>query len=153
MTKLAREYFRNKEWKYHLQGSRSKDGFLSFDKYSTEDSDWDYYLDDSQHRTFREFKGLTDDGWKALDTLDYQDCSTSRVFEKQFPDGKVQVSLRFRYEHMCRAWDSVSSNFYGRYLNKRSEKYLGKEFVRDFLDMLYHMPDEAFTIKPLDRFV
>ena len=143
MTKKAREYFRNKGWRYKLQGSRSKDSFIFSDRYSTEDSDWDYYLDDSQHRTFPGFRDLLEDGWKELDTLSYQDCSTSKVFEKQFPDGKVQVSLRFRYDHMCKAWDSVSATFYGSYLNKRSEKYLGKEFVRDFIDMLYHMSDEA----------
>lgn len=148
MTKLARDYFKEKGWKYHLQGSRSKDDFL--DTYSTPDSDWDYFLDDDQHRAFPDYNHLSKEGWVEKGIQAYQDASTTRVFEKNFPDGRVQVSLRWRYDHMCRAWDSIASGFYGKYLNKRSKDYAGKEFVTDFMSMLYHMKDQVFFIKPVD---
>lgn len=134
MSKLAQDYFKQKGWRFFLQGSRSK-GFI--ESFATEDSDWDYYLDDMQHSHWPAYKGLLEDGWVEKDLLSYQDASTSRVFEKTFPDGKVQVSLRFEFDHMCKAWSSIPDGFYGKYLNKRSKDYLGKEFVKDFVDILY----------------
>lgn len=100
------------------------------------------YLDVDLGRAYG--KGL------VKNTQAYQDASTTRLFEKDFPDGRVQVSLRWKYEHMCRAWDSVSSGFYGKYLNKRSKDYADKGFVTDFMSMLYHMDEQVFFIKPVD---
>lgn len=135
MTKLAQEYFKQKGWKYFLQGSRSKGLFGN--EFVSADSDWDYYLDDNQHCHFPAYQDFEKDGWVKLDKLAYQDASTTRIYEKVFPDGKVQVSLRFEFDHMCCAWDSVPEEFYGKYLNKRSEKFLGKDFVKDFVNFLY----------------
>ena len=135
MTKLARDYFTSKGWNFHLQGSRSK-GFFPFTS-ATSQSDWDYYLDDDQHNRWPAYLHFIDDGWAELDKLSYQDASTTRIFEKTFPDGVVQISLRLNYQVMCEIWDNISDEFYVKYMNKRSPTYLGKVFVKDLLDMSY----------------
>ena len=136
MTKLAQEYFKQKGWKYFLQGSRSKGLFGN--EFVSADSDWDYYLDDAQHCIWPAYQNFASEGWSELDKLAYQDASTTRIYEKEFPDGKVQVSLRLEFEHMCRMWQTVPEDFYGKYLNKRSKNFLGKDFVKDFVVFLYY---------------
>lgn len=130
MSKLAQEYFATRRWRYFLQGSRSKG-------YHTPQSDWDYYLDDEEHsrKTFRYMELFQE--WVVVADSVYMDNSTTMVFEKFFLDGKVQVSCRKDFDFMCRAWEGVSPEFYGKYLNKRSMFYLGKEFTKDFVNNLY----------------
>lgn len=128
MTKAAQDYFNLNDILWTLVGSRSKGGFVK-------DSDWDYFVPDLQFV----IQHLKTDGWTELEVLKYQDASTSKVFEKVFGEDKVQVSLRKNFKEMSLAWRQVPSDFYVRFLNKRSPDYIGKDGVRLFMDTMYYI--------------
>ena len=130
MSKLAQAYFKEMGWKFHLQGSRSK-GFC------TPESDWDYFLDADEQAAQKVPYGILFKEWSLLVDESYADASTKFVFEKTFPDGRVQVSCRKNYSAVAQAWDAIPVDFYGKYLCKRSESCLGRDFVKGFMNYLY----------------
>jgi len=127
---------------YFLYGSRSKfkpwpKYNLSFvnETYAKENSDWDYAIPSSLKSLYT-LEG--DPSWVKIEGY-YPDGSTTAIFEKDFDDGVIQLSLRSNYSEFFVVWSSIEHEFYGKFFFKDSPDYLGKEGVTRMMEQFYKM--------------
>ncbi len=130
----------------YLYGSRSKIVFPLFGGTQinnlSEDSDYDYalpYTYEMQEYLERSI-GLTCDVYSEVQQenfMSYKDKWTYRVYTVK--EDNLQISLKNKFDRFKVCWDNISPEFYWKFINKRSEYYLGKEGVRDFMDIFYHL--------------
>lgn len=118
-----------------VYGSRSKFSVRLLNL--VESSDWDYAVQYSTHLE-EYFKERLD--WVKQEELDYQDATTMCVYSKTFPeDITVQISLRDSLSVFKMAWESISGDFYWKYINKRSPTAMPSEDVKAYLNQLYRL--------------
>lgn len=109
-------------------GSRSK-MFIDPDN---KESDWDFALPSSYDTNKLSSMGFK---YKNDDYL-YQDGMTFEVYEKEVEGHIIQLVLKGDINIFRNIWDHIPVDFYQRFLNKRSEHYLGKEWVQTWFAMM-----------------
>lgn len=124
---------------YYLHGSREKIPLLC-DK----QTDWDVAVQDNdKNRTI-----LYKLGFKPMIEREYEDSETVMVYESTIDEKKVQISLRKDLNKYKFIWSHISVDFYFNFIWKKGPKYMGKEGVRDFFNLIYILLDKN-VIYPL----
>lgn len=113
---------------------------ISFD----EESDYDFAVPN----TFDAVTLLENTpGFRRLPELDYQDDFTIGVFEGKVDDHKVQIGVKSDFLDFKSVWTSIPRDFYWKFLNKRSPKYLGKEGVCTYINQMKSLQQGHYSYK------
>ncbi len=123
----------------YLYGSVSKQGWIDQDYTMSFDDNSDYDFAIGYNATSTSHLDHPANGWTKKEEMSYQDSSTVGIYEKQLNGFKVQVSQRYDLDAFTRAWDSIPSSFYWKYINKRSPTAFPREDVKEYLDQLFRI--------------
>lgn len=122
---------------YFLCGSRSK-----LPHELVKNSDWDF----AAPYAVEVIKDLTAKGYhEVIVNPDYMDTQTVKVYERLDINllANVQISLKKDYNLFCKVWNSITPEFFQKYIWKQSPIYRGIKNpertarIRDILDQLY----------------
>lgn len=119
----------------YLYGSLSKSGSWDTEATIDENTDFDFAIQDSTVAA----KELTAAGWAELETEAYRDKLTTKVFEGMVDGHKVQISLRTELQTFKEIWSSIDSDFYWKFINKRSPRAMTKDETTAYLGQLYFL--------------
>lgn len=124
---------------FFLHGSRGKKTLLG-DSPDITHSDWDFAV---QHKQpWQDFdQRLVSKGWVGCVGKSYLDNDTAFVYEKTINSNKVQISCRQNLKRYKDVWNSVSPDFYFRYLWKGAPNCLPVEDRRELYNSLYYVWD------------
>lgn len=111
--------------KFMLAGSRSK---LPEDVVFW--SDWDFAAPLSEGNK----QALKNAGFEEVKIENYRDDLTTNVFQKVVNDKAIQVALKIDYDLFMLTWDSITPDFFERYIWKN---YNSKEDIRETLNQLF----------------
>jgi hypothetical protein len=115
----------------YFYGSRSKI-YIPTDN---TDSDWDFAVKSDTSPVL-----LTNLGFKLKELGGiYKDGFTFECWEQVVDGHKVQLVLKANLNLFERIWGSITPEFYDRFLNKRSEHYIGKEWVQEWFKMMNNL--------------
>jgi len=141
----------NREKEFFMFGSRSMVTIKTDDK----NSDWDFAVDVSA--------GIEDNLLKAgftqktdIDNLnDYLDVTTIAVYEKVYEGGKVQVVVKTNLELFKTCWLNITQQFWSTFINKRSDRYLGKQEVCALFNLLHSIAEDVKNslLTPIEEFM
>ena len=102
-------------------------------------SDWDIAA--QADLLFEEELSL--DGWQILKQAEdsYLDSNTDTVYQKTLDNVagyplKVQIVLKKDFDVFQQMWWAIGAGFYQRFIDKRSEHYMGKDLVRQYFNTL-----------------
>lgn len=129
--------------KFFLYGSVSKIPDYSFDTLYDpiipditfdDKSDFDFATDDDKIE-----RRLLELGWEEKSDSSYQDTFTQKVFEGTLNNKRVQVSVKQDFDMFVQVWNTIPTDFYWEYLNKRSVKAMPKPLVAGYLNQLHYV--------------
>jgi len=141
----------NMEKEFFLFGSRSMVRIEKDDK----NSDWDFAVDESVDIEGKLLKvgfiQKTD-----IDNLNYYlDATTVAVYEKVYEEGKVQVVVKTNLELFKTCWLNITQQFWSTFINKRSDRYLGKQEVCALFNLLHSIAEDVKNslLTPIEEFM
>ncbi len=119
--------------------SASFDPAWSIGRKITNTTDWDF----SQQYSEEAHNYLISVGYTHHDNADYMDDLTVAVYSKSVDDYRVHFALHNNEELFRRVWDSISAEFYYKFLWKRSDLYAFeprlnvKKSIKEIMNQLY----------------
>jgi len=141
----------NKDKEFFMFGSRSMVTIKTDDK----SSDWDFAVGASA--------GIEDNLLKVgfvqktdIDNLnEYLDATTFSVYEKVYEEGKVQVVVKTNLELFKTCWLNIPFQFWSTFINKRSDRYLGKQEVCELFNLLHSIAEDVKNslLIPIEEFM
>jgi len=141
----------NKEKEFFMFGSRSMVTIRTDDK----NSDWDFAVDESADIGYKLLKvGFVQK--TDIDNLnDYLDATTVAVYEKVYEGGKVQVVVKTNLELFKTCWLNIPFQFWSTFINKRSDRYLGKQEVCELFNLLHSIAEDVKNslLTPIEAFM
>lgn len=125
----------------YFYGSRSK----TLIPVENRDSDWDFAFQNNQ----KSAEAVVAAGFTLKTTVyPYQDGNTFECYEKIVDGHKIQLVSKGNLELFKDVWSLISDDFWQTYMNKRSDKYMGKDGVTDLIKHFHRMV-ETGVHKPL----
>lgn len=132
---LERKY---PESRFFFYGSRSMDAIPLEDT----GSDWDFAVDKND----RIVPFLIAEGF-APSNAEYYDGWSVQVLNYKDGEHTIQISVRSNLNAFKDVWEALPTQFWRTYINKRSEKYLGKEGCSMFFNYANRIAHEPYNVK------
>ena len=116
----------------YFYGSRSK----TYIPVEDQESDWDFAFQNSQASA----EAIVAAGFVLrTDVYPYTDSNSFECYEKVVDGHKIQLVSKGSLELFKDVWSLISDSFWEDYMNKRSDKYMGKDGVTELMKHFHRM--------------